>query len=235
MNSKKKMAKIAGIIYLLFAIISIVQAVYFPSLVVSGNATSTANLITSSELLFRNGILIGIVGQLIFVFLVLVLYRLLKEVDQTLALLMVIFVVMGASATFLNTFNKIAVLTILSGADFLSAIEKPQLDALAYMFLRVHSQGTQAIQMFWGLWLFPFGLLVFRSHFIPRILGVLLIIAGVPYVLTGLASIVLPQYRATFSAFSPFMMFFEAGELPIILWLVIKGAREQNSETRLVG
>ncbi len=89
----------------------------------------------------------------------------------------------------------------MSGADFLSVFEKPQLDAGAYVFLRLHSHGLQIIQIFWGLWLFPFGFLVYQSRFIPKTLGVLLMIAGFAYLLSSFTFLVLPQYIASISPF----------------------------------
>jgi hypothetical protein len=221
-------ARIAGFIYLLLAITGVFSIMYVPStLIVPGDATATANNITSSELLFRTGILISFISNVIFVFLVLALYRILKEISHRQAMLMVTLVVVSVSTGFLNTLNQIAALIILSGADFLSVFEKPRLDALAYVFLRLHSQGLQAIQIFWGLWLFPFGLLVYKSRFIPKVLGVLLIIAGFGYLLSSFTSLVLPQYKATIS---PLIMVLEMGELPIIFWLLIVGAKAQPLE-----
>jgi len=138
--------------------------------------------------------------------------------------------VISVSATFANTFSQIAALIILSGADFLSVFEKPQLDAGAYVFLRLHSHGIQIIQIFWGLWLFPFGLLVYKSRFIPKILGVLLMVAGSAYLLSSFVFLVLPQYKA---AISPLITFFEIGELPIIFWLLIVGAKAQSEEQQI--
>jgi len=231
MNSTKKIARIAGLLYLLLALTGAFSLVYVPStLIVSGDATATANNITSSELLFRTGILSGLISNVIFVFLVLALYRLLKEISRKQAILMVILVVISVSTTFVNTFNQIAALIILSGADFLSVFETSQLDAGAYVFLRLHSQGLQIIQIFWGLWLFPFGLLVYKSRFIPRILGVLLIIAGFAYLLSSFTFLVLPQYTA---AISPLIMLLEMGELPIIFWLLIMGAKAQSEERQI--
>ncbi len=228
MNSTKKTARIAGFIYLLLAITGVVSLLYFPRIFfVFGNATATAKNITSSELLFRTAIFTSLISQVIFVFLVLALYRLLKEIDPMQALLMVTLVVVSASTGFLNTLNQVAALILLSGADFLSVFEKPQLDALAYVFLRLHSQGWQAIQIFWGLWLFPFGFLVYKSRFIPKILGVLLTIAGSAYLLSSFMFFVLPQYKTTVS---PLITLLEMGELPIILWLLIMGAKAQSLE-----
>jgi len=229
MNSINKTARIAGLLYLVLALTGVFSLIYVPSaLIVFGDATATADNITSSELLFRAGILSGLFSNVIFVFLVLALYRLLKEISHTQAILMVILVVISVSTTFVNTLNQLAALIILSGADFLSVFEKPQLDAVAYVFLRLHSHGLQIIQIFWGLWLFPFGVLVYKSRFIPKILGVLLIIAGFAYLLSSFTFLILPQYN---DAVSPFITLLEMGELPIILWLLIVGAKAEAGET----
>lgn len=231
MSSTKRTARIAGWLYLLLALTGVFSLFYVPStLFVFGDATATADNIATSELLFRAGILNGLISNVIFVFLVLALYRLLKEISRKQAILMVTLVVISVSITFANTFNQIAALIILSGADFLSVFEKPQLDAAAYVFLRLHSQGLQIIQIFWGLWLFPFGLLVYKSRFIPKILGVLLIIAGFAYLLSSFAFLVLPQYVA---AISPLVTILAMGELPIIFWLLIVGAKAQPEERQI--
>ena len=228
MSSTKRKARIAGLLYLLLALTGVFSLIYVPStLTVFGDATATADNIKSSELLFRTGILSGLISNIIFVFLVLALYRLLKEISHKQAILMVILVVISVSTTFVNTLNQLAALIILSGADFLSVFEKAQLNSSAYVFLRLHSHGLQIIQIFWGLWLFPFGLLVYKSRFIPKILGVLLIIAGCAYLLSSFTFLVLPQYKA---AISPLTTVLEMGELPIILWLLIVGAKAHASE-----
>jgi len=225
-NSTKKTARIAGLLYLLLALTGAFSILYVPStLIVFGDAAATAENISSSELLFRAGILSGVVSHIIFVLLVLVLYQLFSEINRKLAMLMVTLVVISVATGFVNTINQLGALIALSGADFLSVFEEPELDALAYLFIRLHSHGIQLIQIFWGLWLFPFGLLVYRSRFIPKVLGVLLIIAGVGYLLGTITFLVLPQYQ---SALSSFITLLEMGELPIILWLLILGARVQH-------
>ena len=225
MNSTKKTARFAGFLYLLLALTGAFSILYVPStLVVFGDAAATAEKIASSQVLFRAGILTGVVSHVIFVLLVVVLYRLLREVSQTQAMLMVTLVVIGVATGFVNTINQLGALIALSGADFLSTFEEPELDALAYLFIRLHSHGIQIIQIFWGLWLFPFGLLVYRSRFIPKILGILLIVAGVGYLLGTITFLILPQYQ---SAFSTPIMILEMGELPIILWLLIVGIKAQ--------
>ena len=231
MNSRQKSARIAGLLYLLLAVTGVFSLIYVPStLFVFGDATATADNIMSSELLFRAGILSGLISNVIFVFLVLALYRLLKDISHKQAILMVTFVVISVATSFANTFNQIAALIILSGADFLSVFEKPELESIAYVYLRLHSQGIQIIQIFWGLWLFPFGLLVYRSGFIPKILGVLLFIAGFAYVLSTFTFLVLPQYTA---AISTLVTILEVGELPIIFLLLIVGAKAQSEERQI--
>lgn len=229
MVSKRKTARIAGVLYVLLALTGVFSLIYVPTtLVVFGDATATAENIMSSELLFRSGILSGLVSNVIFVFLVLVLYRLLIEIGHNQAMLMVTLVVISVATGFANTINQLGALIALSGADFLSVFEKPELDAVAYLFIRLNSWGIQIIQIFWGLWLFPFGLLVYKSGFIPKILGVLLIIAGFGYLLGSFMFQILPQYD---DALSTFIMVLEMGELPIILWLLIVGVKPQAGET----
>lgn len=228
MNSTKSKARTAGLLYLALALTGIFSLMYVPStLIVFGDATATANNITSSELLYRTGILIGLVSNVIFAFLALALYRLFKEVNHKQAILMVILVMISVATSFVNTINQIAPLIILSGADFLVVFEKPQLDAAAYGFIRLHSYGIQILQIFWGLWLFPFGILVYRSRFIPKILGVLLVIAGLGYLLGSFTFLVLPQYL---DGISLFITILETAELPIIFWLLIVGANAQSEE-----
>lgn len=225
MNSTRKTARIAGFLYLLLALTGAFSILYVPSaLVVFGDAAATAERIASSQLLFRAGILSGIVSHVIFVLLVLVLYHLLREISRKQAMLMVTLVVISVATGFVNTINQLGALIALSGAEFLSVFEEPELDALAYLFIRLHSHGIQIIQIFWGLWLFPFGLLVYQSRFIPKTLGVLVIIAGVGYLLGTITFLILPQYQ---SALSTLITILEMGELPIILWLLIVGVKAQ--------
>jgi len=228
MHSKQKQARFAGLLYVLLAVTGVFSLLYVPTAItVYGDAAATAANIMSSELLFRAGILSGLISNVIFIFLVLALYRLFKDISHKQAMLMVTLVVISVSITFANTFNQIAALIILSGADFLSVFDKPQLESAAYAFLRLHSQAYQIIQIFWGLWLFPFGFLVYQSRFIPKIFGIFLFIAGFAYLLSSFMFLILPQYEG---AVSQLITILEAAELPIILWLAIVGARDPAGE-----
>src|SRR5207245_10764704 len=131
----------------------------------------------------------------IFIFLVLALYRVLSGVNQTHASLMLALALVSAAVGFMYVLNEIAALTLFRGADFLAVLEKPQRDALAMLFLRLHGQGNVINEIIWGLWLFPFVVLVIGSGFLPRILGVWLIINGFANVVLSFAGLLLPQYQ----------------------------------------
>ncbi len=229
MSSLSRNARIAGLLYLTL-LAAPLRLIYIPSkIVVAGNATATANNIASHETLFRLGILSDLFTATMMIFLTLALYRLFKGVDEGLSRLMVI---LGALMTppiyFLNTANDAATLMLARGANFLSAFDKPQRDALVMVFLGMHDQGVLANEVFWGLWLFPFGLLVYRSGFLPRILGVWLVLNCFAYLAASITGILWPQYEQRVSAWTFPIMF---GELAVMLWLIIMGAKERQPLT----
>ena len=229
MTSKKKQARIAGLLYLMLIPTGIFSLIYVPStLIVFGDAAATMQNIEASELLYRSGIYVGLLSSLIYLLVALALYRLLKEVSEKQAVLMVAFVVIAVAASFANSFNQLAVLIILSKPDFLSAFEPAQLEGVAYLFVRLQGHGIQIIQIFWGLWLIPMGILVYRSGFIPKIIGVSVWLAAFAYLMSNFMFVLLPQYQA---ALSPIMTGLEMLELPIIFWLLIVGVRIPPGET----
>lgn len=198
---------------------------YVPrTLIVSGNATATANNILASEMLFRLGIVSELIYATAYIFLVRALYRLLNGVNQTQASLLVTLALISVPISFLNTLNEFAALTLIRGADFLSVFTRPQLEALALLFLGLHRQGFLVSQIFFGLWLFPFGVLVIKAGFFPKILGIWLIVAGFAYLTVSLTSMVLPAHAHVVTQVTLPM---EAGELAMIIWLLVKGARGQ--------
>ena len=138
------------------------------------------------------------------------------------SLLMVTLILVSIPISLLNVLNEFAALTLIRGADFLSVFAKPQRDALAMLFLQLHNYGFAVVQIFWGLWLVPFGILVFKSRFLPRILGVLLIPACFGYLANSLAAFgMLPQ------VVSGVLGQLTICEVPIILWLLVMGRRDQ--------
>ena len=228
MNPTKKQARTAGFLYLLTLIGGPIGLIYVPNkIMVTGDATATADHLRASESLLRIGIGSELIVQIVWIFVVLALYRLFKAVNETQAWLMVILgAFVSVPIVCLNVVNEVAALVLVSGATFVSAFSKPQLDALTFLFLRLHGQGLTVAAIFWGLWLFPFGTLIIQSRFIPRFLGFLLIIAGVAYVVDAFTVLVLPSYR---HLTDQFVAPFEAGELPIIFWLLIWGTRDRPS------
>jgi len=226
MHPTDKAARVAGAIYLSMALTAPWRLIYIPStLFVHGNATATASNIAAHEWLFRLGIVGDLLTGTIVIFTVLALYQLFKGVNQNLAAVMVILGGLTVSPIyFVNTLNDAAALLFVRGADFLSAFGKPQRDALAMLFLRLHHHGVVANEIFWGLWLFPLALLVIRSGFLPRFLGFWLIINGFAYLITSFTGLLLPQYEQLVSNITfPALL----GELAFMLWLVIKGAKVQ--------
>jgi hypothetical protein len=223
MSSTKNPGRFAGLLYVLMSIVGFFAMAYVPSkLIVHGNAAATANNISASETLFRLGIAGELIGQAGFIFVALALYDLLKGVSRRRASLMVTLIVVSIPIAFLNELNSIAALVLVRGADFLTVFEKPQRDALAMLFLNLHGHGFGVAEIFWGLWLFPLGLLVYRSRFLPRFLGVWLVFAGFAWVILSLTGLLLPQYQDKVDAYSQPALF---GEIALMLWLVIKGAK----------
>src|SRR5216110_3094869 len=200
-----KAARTAGAVYLSMVITGPFSLIYVPSkLIVRGNAAATADNILAHETMFRLSILADLVGQVIFICLAIALYRLLSSVNKTWAGLMVAFVLVSAAVGFVNTLNDIAALTLFRGADFLTVFDKPQRDALGMLFIRLHTQGIFIDEIFWGLWLFPFGWLVYRSGFLPRVLGIWLIIACFAWVALSITAQFFPSnYSAAFGWLQP--------------------------------
>ncbi len=179
MNSAKNPGRFAGLLYVLFSIPGFFAMAYVPSkLIVHGNAAATASNIAAHETLFRLGIAAELIGYAGFIFVALALYDLLKGVNRRHASLMVLLIVVSVPIAFLNELNSIAALVLVRGADFLSIFDKPQREALAMLFLNLHFYGFVVAEIFSGLWLLPLALLVYRSRFLPRFLGVWLALAG---------------------------------------------------------
>ena len=223
MNSTKKTARIAGLLYVLTSIPGVFCLLYIPShFIVWTDAAATANKILSSEFVFRLGIVSELVSFTGFIFVARALYRLFHGVNKAHASLMVTLIVVSIPISLVNVLNEIAALTLMRGGDYLSVFTKTQRDGLAMMFLDLHNYGFDVAQIFWGLWLIPFGILVFKSGFLPRILGILLIIACFGYLANSLGDFgMLPK------VVSRTVGQLTIGELPIIFWLLIRGAKDQ--------
>jgi Domain of unknown function (DUF4386) len=223
MNSIKKQARFAAILYFLNALPAPFALLYVPSvLIVRGDATATANNVRDSETLLRLGMAGELFSSTVVIFAVLAFYSLFKAVSGKHARAMLVLMLISVPISYLNVLNDLAALTFARGPEFLAAFDQPQRDAFVLFFLRLHSQGFILAQIFWGLWLFPFGILIMRSGFIPRFLGISVIVAGCGYVVSSCATLFLPRYAPTIGQFAVIL---EMGELPLI-WMLIWGAKD---------
>jgi hypothetical protein len=223
MSSTRNPGRFAGLLYLLGSIPGFFGLLYIPGkLIVHGDPTATAHKIAASETLFRLGIFADLTGQTIFIFVALALYHLLKGVNRRHALLMLVLLLVSIPISFLNELNSVAVVTLARGTDYLSIFDEPHRIALMRLFLNLRGAGFDMAGVFWGLWLYPLGLLVYRSGFIPRVLGILLMAGCFAYLANSFSSLVLPQYEATVSRWiSPIQLV----EILFMLWLLIMGAK----------
>lgn len=229
LDSFKRQSRIAALLYFLNSLPAPFALLYVPSvLIVRGDAAATADNVRNSEALLRLGMSVELLSATIGIFAVLAFYRLFKAVSPKHAMAMLVLFLLSSPISYLNVLNDVAALTLARGPAFLTAVfDKPQLDALVLFFFRLHSQGLALAQIFWGLWLFPFGIAVIRSGFIPRFVGIATIIAGSGYVISSCVSLFLP---AAAHGFADLAMILGAGELTF-LWLLIWGARPQPGVT----
>jgi hypothetical protein len=225
-DSPRIVARAAGLLYLLWFPLGIFGILYVPEVLIEpGNMAATAENIAANELLFRLSIVTALVIGIIGIFLVFLLYRLLKPVNSDAAGLMVVFLLVSIPIAFLNELNKFAVLLLLDG-EFSTIFTAEQANNLAHLFLDLHGSGIAIAGVFWGLWLLPMGYLVYSSDYLPRLIGVLLVIAGIGYLLDSLVFFVAPDIGIEFAMF----MFW--GEVIFPLWLVIKGVNATKWQER---
>jgi hypothetical protein len=219
----KNTARLGGLLYLIWVMTAIYGLIYIPLKTIEpGDAAATASKILANEFLFRTGIINGIIGSTVFVFIGLVLYRLFKHVNEHHAKFLVALVIVQIPVVFFMEAFNITSLLLFKG-EILKTFELSQRQDLAMMFFKINHHATIILEMFWGLWLFPFGQLVYKSGFIPRILGVFLILNGIAYVIHCFTHLLLPNYQAfVFQIATPI---WTLGEISIMLWLLIKGVK----------
>lgn len=223
-------ARVAGVLYLLLLPLGIFGILYVPSaMIVPGDPAATANNIMAAESLFRLSIVAALIIPLVNLFLVLVLYKLLKPVHKNMAVLMVILLLLAIPIAMLNELNQCAVLLLLNSAEFSTVFTTAQLQASAAFFLDLHEYGIHIAGIFWGLWLFPMGYLVFKSGFLPRVLGILLMIGCFGYLIDSVAAFLFPGYGVEIAGFTFW------GELLLPLWLLIKGVNVEQWQQAALG
>lgn len=226
MNAINKTARMAGFLYLIYIVTTIVADVFGRSkLIVFGDAAATARNIMASEWQFRIGITGDLVSIVFFLLAAWALYVLLKSVNQDLALLFLLLNLSGVAVYSINLLNQFAVVLLLSGADYLKVFQADQLQALAMLFLNLHHHGYWIAQIFFGAWLFPLGYLVFKSGFLPRILGIVMMIHCVGWLMTSLQFFLFPGFEVITYLTYPLGFIAEFG---LTLWLLLRGVKEQK-------
>lgn len=220
-------ARIAGLLYVLMIPLGLLGIMYVPTvLVIAGDTQTTIANILAHMGMFRLTIVTALVVQVVHIFIVLLLYRLLQPVNRNLATLMVIFMLVGIPVTMLNELNHFAIVLLLSGGENLNVLTEDQIQTMVPVFFQLHEYGILIASIFWGLWLLPMGYLVFRSGFISRIPGVLLIIAGAGYLIDVLARMLSPDYgEAVIASIITATMF---GEIVFPIWLLITGVTTEK-------
>ncbi len=222
-NSIQKTARTTGFLYMLLIPLGVLGMIYVPNtLFVPGDIATTVSNIMANQTLFRSSIFIALLTQVVQIFVVLNLYKVLKPVNKNHAVYMVVFILIGVPIAMLNEVNQIAVLLLLNGPDYLSFFTADQIQALIALFLDLRLAGIFIAQIFWGLWLFPMGYLVYKSGFLPKIIGALLIVACFGYLTDSFLYFFVPDFGITFSEFT-FL-----GEAAITFWLLIKGVKVEE-------
>lgn len=222
------LARVAGFLYLLTVPLGVFNFLYIPSrLIVAGDAAATAHKIMTAESLFRLGIVSALLGGIIPIVYLLLLYKLLRPISKDIAVLMVVVALIGNPIMMLNELTHWGVLQFLSGADYLTVFTPAQLQALAYLLVRLHTYGVNIAFIFSGLWLLPLGYLVFRSDFLPRILGVLLIIGGFGYLIDVFAGFLFPGSNLSIGLLTGL------SEILFLLWLLVQGVNVEKWEKRV--
>ncbi len=218
MNSPQKIARIAAFVFLIIFLLGMSTELFIrPGMIVPGDAEATVKNIAASEALFRLSLVSDLIRQTLLMLLPLILYKILKPVNKTVAALMVIFYLVCVPISLVNELNHFAVLLLSSGTGYLTAFKADQLNSLVMFFIDLRIYGT-FIAQFFSFWVLLLGYLVFKSGFLPRILGILLILVGLSYTVSAGLFFLYPAFDTTI-----FGLFTFIGESLFYLWLLIKG------------
>jgi hypothetical protein len=228
MTSNKKTARIGGLLYLGVVLTGIFSLMYVPSkIIVWDNATSTFNTISSNQNLFRLGIVSGLACYTFFLFLPMVLYKLLKPVNDSYAKLMVILAILSVPIYFINVQNEFTILSLVSSSNHLKGFTSEQIKSMVILYLDQYENGMRIVHIFSGLWLFPFGYLVFKSGFLPKFLGILLMLGCFGYLTNFIGNTLVSNY-SEMGVGSYLQLPASMGEIGICLWLLIIGIKNPN-------
>jgi hypothetical protein len=226
MNSLKRTARLAGLLWLLTAVTGSFSLVYVrPQLIVFGDAAATANNIMVNESLFRMAIASSLFGQIFLLFFGLTVFRIFKGVNKNLATVLLTSLLVSVAVGVVNSLTNIGALIVLSNADYLRAFQPEQLNALMMIFLRLNGFGIGLQELILAISLFSFGLLIIKSRYVPRIFGILLMIGASAFAVNTFTKILIPQFYP--AIITQLTMLLNSPGILTILWLLIKGVKEQ--------
>ena len=230
-TSTQTYARIGGVLYLILILVEMFAVIFVrDKLIVSGDATATANNIIGSQSLWRFGIAADLIMHVLDVPIMLIIYLLLRPVNKNLALLVLLFNLIQTAVLVANKLNLIAALLPLENEDYLKAIEPHQLHAQVYLSLKLHDYGFGIGLLFFGFVCLIEGYLIFRSGFLPKIIGILMQIAGLCYLTNSFALLLAPKFANMI--FPAIMMPCFVAELSFCLWLIVKGVNLPKWEKR---
>jgi hypothetical protein len=233
MTSNRKTARISGLLYLMVVLTGIFSLMYVPNkLIVWNNATTTFNNIVSNQTLFRLGIVSGLTCYTFFLFLPLILYKLLKPVNDNYAKLMVLLAVISVPIYFINVQNQFTILSLVIDSKYLNDFTTEQIKSMVMLYLDQYENGMRIIHIFSGLWLFPFGYLVFKSGFLPKFLGILLMLGCFGYLINFIGNTLVTNY-SEMGIESYIQLPASVGEIGICLWFLIMGAKENKEAMKI--
>jgi hypothetical protein len=219
----KKTARLAGLFYLLNVLTSIYGMLYVSSKIsMNGNSSDILNNLVQNEFLFRSGIFMRLISSIPWILLAFSLYRLLKQVNEDQAKLMFAWMILSIPIGFIAEAFNISGLLIAKD-ELLKSMDIVQRQEYAVLFLKAYNHIISISEMFWGLWLLPFGLLICKSRFIPRILGILLLLGGTGYIVEWITFVLFPIYKPTVSHYT--VVLGSIGEITVMLWFLIKGVK----------
>ena len=225
MTSIKTTARIAGFLYLLQIPLGVFGILYVPkALMVTGNMATTAFNILANEFSFRLSIVSAILCALVNIATALYIYKVLKFVNENYANWILLFALIAAPISMLNELNSIAVLLLLKSHEYAIIFTQSQLHSLISIFLDLHKYGHQIAGIFFGLWLLPMGYLVFKSTYIPKVIGVFLIITCLGYLIDFTTFFLYPNFGIIISEYV------WVGEVLMVLWLLIRGVNVEKFE-----
>jgi hypothetical protein len=225
-TSQKKIARIAGILYLINAITGAIGIIIVPGkLIVTNDIAATAQNIINNEFLFRIGILSSISCQIVFIFLALTLFNLFENVSRNLTRALLSLVIVSVPIAFYLIFSQLEAFELLKN-NYMTSIELIQKQELAMSKLQIYQDGVALIGVFWGLWLIPFGQLVYKSGFIPKVFGVFLIVGGSSYLLDVCVFILIPEFHRQTNILVAVIS--SIAEVSMVVWLLIKGIKLDN-------